>query len=199
MSEPIFKTEFDSLPEEIHKWLRSEAADSIVKQLNERYSLLENQLDAVPCIASWIPMLWLKPEDTVPSLIDDFAISPEIATPLAKDIEHLLFAPIKLAMRQKLGVDIEKMVPAATQAIKPQESPKMVDIKTPSQTIPISRVSSSVPIQKRPETATPPKPAGPTAGTLRAEKPIGLSEILPKPPDPHELVEYKDEHPVVEK
>lgn len=200
MPELILKTAFDDLPEEIRVWLRSEAAASLVDQLNARYKLEGDQLDAVPCIASWIPLLYLEPELTIPSLVDDFAIDPKVAPLLAKDIEHLLFAPIKLAMRQKLGVDIEKMAtPPTAPAVAPKQPtpvvrPRVTDIVTPPKQAVISAPSAVAPAK----TQTPKRPTPSAPDTLRTEKPIGLSEVAPPPPTPHEVEKYEDHHPMVE-
>jgi hypothetical protein len=198
MSELTLKTEFDYLPEEIRVWLRSEAAAVIVDQLNTRYALVDDQQDAIPCIATWIPLLLLRPEKTIPSLLDDFAIPKETAPLLAKDIEHLLFAPIKLAMRQKLGVDVEKIAEMPKSPAQPTR-PLMTDIRPAAKTTELQKSATGAePIKVSIQAPAPKKPTYPGAGTLRTDKPIGLSEILPTPPKPHELEKYEDTHPVIE-
>lgn len=80
----------------------------------------------------------------------------------------------------------------ATPAIEPKarimEFTPMTDVKKPD----FAKASPGRP------TSANPAPKNPAPTVNEPEKPFGLSEAVPKAPEPHEVVKYQDEHPMKE-
>lgn len=226
-TQQLYVLEFDDLPQEIVRWLRSGEVDSINEQLWTRYQLEGEAQKSVPFVTTWLAMGYIAPEDTIKSLIEDFGLKQEISVALAGDIKRLIFDPIKTVLREKLGFVVDKMLeksrpvtvvpptptPApmarttvlAPQAPRPAQPAPVQPAQPQPQAIPRARVTIIPrPIMsdiKKATTPSSPKPSAPkktAPATVELEKPFGFTEVEPKAPAPHELVEYRDEHPVVE-
>jgi hypothetical protein len=226
-TQQLYVLEFDDLPQEIVRWLRSTEVSSINEQLWARYQLEDEAQKSVPFVTTWLAMGYIAPEDTIKSLIEDFGLKQEISVALAGDIKRLIFDPIKTVMREKLGFVVDKMLekprPAvvATPVIKPAPMAKTTVVTPqaprPAQPAPVQPVQPQPQAIPRARVTIIPRPImsdikkAPSASTekpiakkkigpavVELEKPFGFTEVEPKAPAPHELVEYRDEHPVVE-
>jgi len=221
-TQQLYVLEFDDLPVEITRWLRSAEVDSINEQLATRYQLSGEGLKAVPFVTTWLAMGYIAPEETIGALKEDFALTEATAVALAGEMQKLIFSPIKIVLREKLGFVVDAM----TTRPAPKTAP------TPASNItPARKTTVAPPAPATPHPATPPEPqvararvtvlarplmtdikkaaprpaAPPTPSTkkpgpatISTEKPFGFTEVPPTPPPHTEVAAYEDHHPVVE-
>lgn len=170
-TQQLYVLEFDDLPGEIVRWLRSAEVDSLNEQLATRYQLEGEALKAVPFVTTWLAMGYIAPEETISALIADFGISKEKAPALAGDIQKLIFAPIKIALREKLGFIVENITAEpAPQAKTPVSKPAT----TSNTYAPVA--SAPAPRQPEKPVAVPPQPSRVAPVVPRARV-----TVLPRP------------------
>lgn len=129
--------------------------------------------------------------------LDDLTKIPEIVKPPAPQRQPEAVKPIAREVKMEpfsapRGASQGKPQPVQTKGW--QETPKarvmefapMTDVRKPDGAKPASL----------PASAGQPTPKAPAPTVNQPEKPFGLSEAAPKNPEPHELTEYKDEHPM---
>lgn len=221
-TQQLYVLEFDDLPVEITRWLRSAEVDSINEQLATRYQLSGEGLKAVPFVTTWLAMGYIAPEETIGALMEDFALAEPTAVALAGDIQKLIFSPIKIVLREKLGFVVDAMttrpapktVPAPTPNIPPARkttaapvTPKAPQPTTPSEpqvararvtVLPRPLMTDIKKVAPRPAAPAVPPAKKPGPATISTEKPFGFTEVPPTPPPHTEVATYEDHHPVVE-
>jgi hypothetical protein len=194
---------FDNLPKDIRDWLRSLTVQNEIDRINRQLSDQALDEQGISSTLSKLVLGKIRANQFVSTLISEHSATPEIAKEIAKEVEKKILLQIKFAMREELGVAIEQITqePKVEQtARKPATArPVMVDIRPAAKTTELQKSAPNAePVKVSVQTPTPKKPTYPGAGTLKTDKPIGLSEILPTPPKPHELEKYEDTHPVIE-
>lgn len=202
---------FDRLPTEIRDWLLSDTVSAIVDRFNSQYQQRSLDSRAIGQTITRLAIRTIKPEGFIKECVDRFGAPLDVATEASRDVLKEILTPIKVAMRTKLGIDVDKIttppvVPAAPAAPAPAPQPT----PAPSAPAPITPVPvrSQTTILSKPLVADIRKPALPAEPakpknlseieTTEVRKPFGFIETQPQPPAPHEITPYKDEHPVVE-
>lgn len=178
---------FDRLPEAVREWLRSVTVENIITRLYEQYGDTAVDPAGVPRCLTRLALLKMPPSQFIPTLITEFATTPEAARAMTVLVVEKILKPIEQPLREKLGIKIEEVTGVAVVArVTELSRPLVTDVRKPQ--------SPAAPQKPTP----PPTPRAPAPTVISTEKPVGLSEVTPTPSVPTTVQPYKDEHPVVE-
>ncbi|PIR86867.1 MAG: hypothetical protein COU11_03370, partial [Candidatus Harrisonbacteria bacterium CG10_big_fil_rev_8_21_14_0_10_49_15] len=99
---------FENLPPELADWLKSEAVERIVEELNTKFNLLDlGRERAIGYTCTWLVLGYIKPTEFIQTLVQEFGIEQKIAIALVKQIKERVFHPVKMGMKNRLHIDID--------------------------------------------------------------------------------------------
>jgi len=169
---------FDELPTPIKNWLKSDSVTAIVEELNKKYNGINEA--AIPFSVTWIPIGSIKPEKFIEALIFDFKIDPAVAKELAEQIKSRIFYPIRAALKNELGIDIERLT-AYQDPRQVNQANEMKMEKVPPRTVDLRGTTSPAEAAHpgQPPVTAPPPPKAPEPKTEKADQPFHLVEEAP--------------------